>query len=188
MAGTNIRIEVDAKRASQAVSGAAEALQDPKPMLRDIYEELIRIHRQRFNNQKAPDGKPWQALSPRYKKSKKKNQNKILTRDSDLQGSLRGLIDDDGLLFGTNIVYGAIHQFGGQIKRKARTASVFFKQRRDGSVGNRFVKKSKSDFAQDVNIGAHTVTMPARPWLGTSVQDDANITKIALRYLENSLE
>jgi phage virion morphogenesis protein len=147
MAGTNIRIELDTKKASKAVSAAAEALDNPAPMLREVREYLTRSHRQRFKSQTEPDGSPWAPLSPRYKKRKKRNKNKILTLSGILSGTLRGQIDEEGLLFGTNRIQGA---------------SLYF--------------------------GRPAINLPSRKWLGTSIQDDDNITRIALRYLENSLE
>jgi UDP-glucose 6-dehydrogenase len=52
-------------------------------------------------------------------------------------------------------------------------------------VGNKFVKKKKSDFAQTVNVNAHNIKYTARPWLGTSTSDNNEIVAITQRYLAN---
>ena len=51
-----------------------------------------------------------------------------------------------------------------------RTQTLYFKRNRDGTVGNRFVRKDKSDFAQDVTVGGHTITIPARPFMRSTVE------------------
>ena len=52
--------------------------------------------------------------------------------------------------------------------------TLYFKRKRDGSVGNRFVKKGKSDFAQDASVKAHTVTIPSRPFLRSTLDAKAD--------------
>lgn len=180
MAGA--RIELDSKDAHSALGKLLGELENPTPMLQQIREYLLRIHQHRFKDQKSPDGVPWAPLSPRYQKRKHKNRDKILTFRGYLRNTLAGVIDDNELAFGTNRIYGAIHQFGGDIKHRTSTRDVFFKMR-NGVVGNRFVKKSKSNFAQTVNVKEHTTKIPARPWLGTSAADDDHILEITRRWL-----
>ncbi len=182
MAG--VTLEFDAAGALAAINQAAQALGDPAPMFRDMGEYLLIAHDQRFASQTAPDGTPWQALSPRYQRRKKKNQGKILVLDGHLMNTLRYQASNDELLFGTNRKYGAIHHFGGDIEIAARSQQAYFRQDgRSGEVGNRFVNKSRSNFAQRVTIGQHTITIPARPFLGTSAQDNQELLAIATRYL-----
>lgn len=185
MAG--VKLEYNANDAQQKVSGLIAGLEHPAPLFAVINEYLLQIHRKRFKEQRSPQGVRWEPLSPRYQKRKHRNSNKILTLRGYLQGTLRGQFDDDGLEFGTNQIYGAIHHFGGEIKKKRRAASVFFRQRANGSVGKRFVKKSKSNFAQDVTVKDHTVKIPARPWLGTSTDDDQVILNKTIKYLQRSV-
>lgn len=182
MAGATL--EYAYKDALTVINKIAAAAGDIDPLLRNMGEFLIRSHYIRFNEQTAPDGSKWKALSPRYLKQKKKNKDKILTLDGYLKNTLRYQLNDGELLFGSNRPYAAIHHFGGEIKKQARDAEVFFKQNKNGSVGKQFVKKKQSNFAQAVKIGAHVVKMPARPWLGTSATDNTELTNIALRYME----
>lgn len=169
------------------IAGLIQSIEHPAPLFGIINEYLHQAHRTRFKQQVSPEGKPWQALSPRYAKTKRRNKDKILTFRGYLQGLLRGQFDDKGLEFGTDRPYGAIHHFGGVIKRKASQRDVYFKQGKDGSVGNRFVKKSKSNFAQTVNVAAYTIRIPERRWLGTSKADDATILQKTQRYMQNAV-
>jgi phage virion morphogenesis protein len=185
MAGVTLTFEYRDVLAS--LDAGIAALQQPSALQRDIGELLLIIHQARFKAQIAPDGTPWQALSPGYARSKRKNQDKVLTLDGFLRGTLRYQLDGDDLLFGTDRPYGAIHQFGGDIKRQARQSTVYFRQDAAGQIGRQFVRKSKSNFAQDVKMGPYTITMPARPWLGVSPQDDARILARVQAFLRDSL-
>lgn len=187
MAGSLIEITLDSATVTEALSHAVEALDNPRPLFANIREYLLQAHQKRFAAQTAPDGTPWEPLSPRYRAKKKYNQNRILVLRGYLKNLLRGDINDNGVTFGTDRPYGAIHQFGGTIKHQARASTLHFRQNADGSVGNRFVKKSKSNFAQDVNIGAHQVEMPARPWLGLSSEDENYLLELTQHYLEQAM-
>lgn len=66
----------------------------------------------------------------------------------------------------------ALHEFGGTISVPERQSDVYFHQRADGSVGRRFVKKEKSNFAQSVKVKAHTIVIPARPFMRPAVADN----------------
>lgn len=182
MAG--VTLEFDAVAALAVVNEAAAALADPAPMLRDIGEFLLIAHDQRFASQASPDGTPWQALSPAYLKRKKKNRDKILVLDGFLKNTLRYQVSNNELLFGTNRIYGAMMHFGGSIDVAARSQQAYFRQDvKTGDVGNQFVSKRKSNFAQWVTIGTYTIQIPARPWLGISDDDNYAIAGIATRYL-----
>jgi len=67
----------------------------------------------------------------------------------------------------------AIHEFGGTINMPARSQQIFRKINKDGdfskSTGSRFVKKDKSNFASWVTIPAYTITIPARPYIRSTV-------------------
>lgn len=168
MAGAKIEITYNDRAVRRAVSAGVDALASPRPLFANIREYLLRVHRQRFQDQKAPDGTPWQALSPSYQKRKRENSDRILYLRGYLANTLRGVIDDNGLAFGTDRVYGAIHQFGGTIQHKARASR-------------------RSNFAQDATIGKHETRTPARPWLGTSDENDNYILEMTRDYLSNAM-
>lgn len=157
MAGATI--EFDYRDAMSKLNRMADALQNPAPMLGEMGEALLDIHRQRFREQTTPDGAPWEPLKPWYQESKPRNKNKILSLDGYLSGTLRYQINGDELLFGTDRIYGAIHQFGGDIVPKSAGAL---------SVGGRLVKK---------------VTIPAREWLGVSDSESDRLVDIAKKHL-----
>lgn len=183
MAGATL--EFDATGVLAIINEAAAAAIDPQEMLRDMGEYLaFQALPRRFESQSAPDGTPWQALSPAYLKRKKKNRDKILVLDGPLSNNMRFQVIGGDLLVGTNMVYGAIHHFGGSIDIAARSQQAYFRQnKKTGDVGNLFVSKSKSNFSQWVTLGAYTIQIPARPWLGTSEDDNYILVGIAMKYL-----
>lgn len=181
MAGATL--EFDAAGALAVINEAALAMGNPETMLRDIGEYLLIAHDRRFASQTAPDGTPWQPLSPAYQRRKRKNPDKILVLDGYLKNTLRYQVRGDELVFGTNRKYGAIHHFGGEIDIAARSQQAYFRQGKDGAVGNQFVSRRKSNFAQWVTIGAYNIQIPARPFLGVSSEDEYALVGIAMKYL-----
>ncbi|MBN0437783.1 phage virion morphogenesis protein, partial [Pseudomonas aeruginosa] len=85
MSGARIELEFDSQQVTQALSAAAATLRSPTKILEDLIEPLLDIHQARFVAQRAPDGTPWAALSPRYQARKRRNRDKILTASGDLR-------------------------------------------------------------------------------------------------------
>ena len=162
---TAVNIEVDIKELSRVLDKAVARLSRPKLMFAEMGEELLAIHFARFTAQQAPDGTPWAPLKDWYRESKKKNADKILTLDGHLSGTLRYQASDTGVVFGSDRPYAAIHQFGGTIKPKNKKA----------------LKLGSGDDA----TYARSVTIPARPWLGLSADDEQRLIDIARKHLKN---
>lgn len=181
MAGAILELAFDASVVGRELELLIERLGSLRTPLNDIAEYLHMSTDARARRQVAPDGTPWAPLSPRTLARKK--GNKILRDSGALLDTLRHQVTDDGLDFGTDRPYGAIHQDGGKIEHAARSQQVYFKEK-GGVVGNRLVKKSKSNFAQWVTHGARSVEMPARPYLGLSSEDEAEILEIVSDYLK----
>jgi phage virion morphogenesis protein len=175
-----LNVELDDSRTGAALAELMSRLGDLQTPLLDIAEYLHQSTDNRFSRQVAPDGSPWAPLAPSTLARKK--SNKILRQDGHLQDTIRHSVSGNELDFGTDRPYGAIHQFGGKIEHAARSQQVYFSHK-NGVVGNRFVKRNKSNFAQWVTRGAHSAEMPARPYIGLSSEDDAEILAIVADYL-----
>jgi phage gpG-like protein len=94
---------------------------------------------------------------------------------------------------GTNVIYAAIHQFGGDIQHQAHTKTLYFRTNKAGTVvGNRFVKKGRSNFAQDAHVNAFVQRLPRRAFLpiDASGRADLPMTTVAaiLADLRTSLQ
>ncbi|MNZ38299.1 Phage virion morphogenesis family protein [compost metagenome] len=127
--------------------------------LNDIGEYLHLSTDDRFRAQVGPDGTPWAPLSPVTLARKK--GNRILRESGTLQDTLRHQVSGNELSFGTDRPYGAAMQFG---MRKGYAG----KTRRGASIpwGD----------------------IPARPYLGLSAEDDAEILAIIEDYLLQPLD
>lgn len=156
---TGVNIEFNIQDALDAMLHIEAAIDDMSGLFDHIGETLLDIHAARFNAQESPDGVPWQALSPWYQQSKPKQKDKILTLDGTLRSTLHWQIEGNKLLFGTNLVYGAILHFGGIIKPVSANAL---------NVGGRPIKQ---------------VVIPARPWLGISIQDKLLLVDVVREHL-----
>jgi phage virion morphogenesis protein len=185
MAGAMLNVEVDDSRSGAALAELAERLENLRVPLKDIAEYLHQSTDERFRKQVSPDGTPWAPLAASTIARKKSSQ--ILRQDGFLQDTMRHRISGNGLEFGTDRVYGGIHQNGGKIEQGARSQQVYFKHK-NGEVGNRFVKKRQSNFAQWVTRGATSTEMPARPYLGLSSEDDNEIFAIVSEYLSEPFQ
>lgn len=181
MAGAMLEVVIDTTTVGKALDDLIKRLGDLTTPLNDIAEYLHQSTDDRFTKQVAPDGSPWAPLAPSTLARKK--GGRILRNKGTLQDTLRHVVSNNELAFGTDRPYGAIHQFGGKIEHAARSQQVYFRQGKDGSVGSRFVKKTKSNFAQWVTRGAHDTEIKARPYLGLSAEDGGEILVIIQEYL-----
>lgn len=162
-------VQVDDSQVTAALRALAARGQDLRQPMTAIGQILVTLSDLSFRGQHDPWGHAWQPLAASTLRGRRKGPGagsaKILRDSGHLAGSIHYRANAGSVTVGTNVVYAAIQQFGGQIQRQARTQTLYFKRRRDGSVGNRFVARGRSDFAQDVAVGAHTIRIPARPFL-----------------------
>lgn len=191
MAGITLELEVD--ELLSRMGRVVALLENPEGMLRSMAEYLLQRTEDRFipgapGYQTSPDGEAWQALSPSYLRSKKKNQDKILSLNGYLGRSFSYSVGDNELLVGTNRKYAAVHQFGELFNFPARSQQAFFRQdSRSGELGNQFVSKARSNFSQWVTLGPYKVEIPKRPFLGVSNQDADELLNIAEHFLDRIL-
>lgn len=135
-------------------------------MNKDIGEALVSSTRNRFREQKGPDGRPW-------KKSlrAKTTGGQTLVDTGRLKNSITSRATSHGVEVGTNDKRASIHQGnnGRDVKIKAKKAKALrFK------IGNSWaIKKS--------------VTIPARPFIGISDDDQEEVTDIINEHIEECI-
>ena len=175
---TGARIELrDQDAALAELDGYLQRARDKRGMFANIGMSLVTSTQNRFERGVGPDGSPWppsiRALA---------TGGKTLIESARLMRSITYVASDAGVQVGTNVVYAAIHQLGGTIQQKSRTAVLHFKTNKKTGQ-SRFAKPGKADRARKVEIGAHSITMPARPFLGLDDDDNREIVQIAQDWI-----
>jgi len=112
MAGSFVSVDIRGqKQVAQALNRLLKQGGDLEPAFRDIGEYLLESTQQRFIDQQAPDGEPWEPLSPQTLKNKKR-QDRVLTETGTLADTLNYQLGNNQLMLGSNLEYAATHQFG----------------------------------------------------------------------------
>ncbi len=114
MVAQTVGVEVDSQRVRKLVADLIKHLGNPRRAMDQIGSHLAAATIRRFQIETAPDGKPWQkslrALA---------DGGQTLTDKGHLRRSITHRVAADGrsVDVGSNLVYAAIHQFGGQAGR-----------------------------------------------------------------------
>lgn len=192
MAGARVEITKDTaspalKRAILKLQGEGRAL-----MLEGMGNALKNSTRERAARQIDPDGNKWRALTPAYArwKQKKKPGAPMLKFDEHMLGDrLSHQVDGADLLVGTSAVYGARHQFGGTSTHPAsRRKLTFGKNKSNGMKVFARAGSKNADHEKWATVKQYTVTLPARPWLGVSQDDEKALLDIAADHLGDAFE
>ncbi len=178
-----IQIRFDDKDVIQRLDKAHEASENLHPLFEKISAAIKLRTQDRFETETAPDGKKWPGLKPRTANrrigSGRRGYDHMLRVRSRLYSSIVSQSDATSAVVGTNLDYAAIHNLGGEIKKAERQSTIYQRYNEKTDILNqRFVKKGKSNFARDVTIGAHTIKIPAREFLGFGADDRADVLKI----------
>lgn len=152
-----ITIELKSDTVSPALDRLAALLDDLTPVMREIGEYLVDSTRQRFPTGTAPDGSRWAPKSPttlaRYgaRRSNRVDPRPLFGPSGALSGTIAYDAARDSVSVGSNMIYAAVMQFGA-------AQGAFGRTRRNAPIpwGN----------------------IPARPFLGLSVEDEAEILEI----------
>jgi phage virion morphogenesis protein len=140
-----------------AIARALKAGQDFSPAMEAIAAVLESSTRQRFEDGAGPTGEQWLPSQRVLEKGGQTLVDRGALRDSITRAS-----DARSAMAGTNVIYAAIHQFGGEIR--PRTARAL---------------KTRAGLRA-------SVSMPARPFLGFSDDDRDAILTILSDHLQKA--
>ena len=154
------RIELDDAAVQAAFGWLVRAGTDLSPAMAAIGEHLLNTTRQRFKDQESPEGEPWKPLEEEYRKSKKRNKDKILTLYGHLRGTLAYQAGRDHVDVGSTRIYAGTHQGG--------AAQGAYGETRKGAP---------------IPFG----DIPARPFLGLSEADKTEINLAVRDFLAEAL-
>lgn len=156
---TGVRVELRADEALGVLAAALAKARNPRGLYDAIGLSLVTSTQRRFEQERGPDGSPW----PPSIRAQLEG-GRTLFETGRLSNSITHEATDQGVAVGTNVLYGAIHQFGGTIRPVAGNALKF-------RIGGKFVTVA-------------SVTIPARPFLGIDAEDEAELPAIAQDWLD----
>ncbi|WP_425417327.1 phage virion morphogenesis protein [Oricola indica] len=182
------QIVIDDAEINAALDRVARAGVDTAPLMQRIEGIMLRGVQTRFETERAPDGAPWQRLSPRTASKRigrgTRGYNNILRVSGRLYSSISSESDERSAEVGTNLPYAAAHQDGATITQYAQSRTIRLRKVK-GRV--QFARKAhKRATEKRVTIGERTITIPARPYLGFSDEDRAEILAATESYFEEA--
>lgn len=158
MTGVTLSLTFEEHGIAGGLANIAAMGRNPEPVLEKVGLYGENSTRERFDTNVGPDGVPW-----------KKSLHSVITGQPTLVGETLQLrdeihysVEDGGVEWGSSLEYAAIHQFGGVIQAKSGKGLSFM-------------------LASGDHVVVQSVTMPARPYLGLSAEDDAEILSIVQR-------
>ena len=117
MAGQGSSVVVDIGPRDGALARLAAVLSHPDDIMDRIGRHMVASTHRRFERERAPNGTPWLKSARAIAEG-----GQTLTDTGRLRGSIAHTLTDGGrgVEIGTNVVYAAIHQFGGRAGRGRR--------------------------------------------------------------------
>lgn len=162
MSGVALRYDLAMDGALRAFGDLASRAASTRPLMDAIGVYLQSETRMRFEDQVGPDGVAWR---PSQRAIEQAGQTLVDT--GRLRDSITHLAEDGAVEVGTDVLYGAIHQFGGRIEPRTASALRF-------RIGERWVTAGRVD-------------MPARPYLGLAPEDEPAIAELVGAYLLDAM-
>jgi phage virion morphogenesis protein len=145
-----------------AIAGLASRLRNLHPLMLTVGAYVESSTRERFETNIGPSGERWKPSL-----AAKLRGGPTLVEYGRLRGSITHVAGETEVEVGTNVIYAGPHQFGATIVPKKAKALRF------RLPGGGFVTARK-------------VTLPARPFLGLSVIDRAEIVALAGEHLDGA--
>jgi phage gpG-like protein len=180
-----IKLVLDDQVVLDRLAQLSRAAENPAAAFEAIGAYLVTATQRRFERETGPDGQKWQRLSPRTANRRvgrsQRGYEHMLRVKNRLYSSIVYDASPERVEVGTGIAYAAAQQLGATINIPAREQDIHLG---DTNRGKRFVKASrKRKQTQRLKIGAHTITIPARPYLGVDTADQAEILAIVEDFL-----
>lgn len=192
-----IRISISDEPLRVALGRLIASLRDMTPTMRALSEVMLDASARAFQTTSDPaTGASWKPLSAsrqRQRAKKRRSVANILQDSGLLVGSITKPsgeytvreIGADYALIGTNVPYAAAHQFGATIQRQAAPMTVRLRRWKGRT---QFAKaKHKRVRVVDTVRKAHTITIPARPFIGVASTDIQEMLNVIARHIQNAM-
>jgi len=172
-----VQIDVNDTQVRSALARLVERAGDLRPALLEIGEELQESTLRRFQTSTGPDGARWPANSALTLLRSKRQAGKkpLIGETRALSTQIHYAVDGNVLVIGSPMKYAAMQHFGA---KKGEFGRYYQLSR---------LKFSEGDFRRYAGMRqGHPIPwadIPARPFLGISVEDGEAITRTVLAHL-----
>ncbi|MGD9476143.1 phage virion morphogenesis protein [Shinella sp. G-2] len=171
---------------SPVLSAIGVTVTHPGALMAEFAAAMLTSTQQRFHRETGPDGVKWKPLARRTAmkrvRGRRRGTANILRVTTQLYSSLVAASDDHSAEVGSNLVHARPHQLGSETTHYARSQRASFKRIRGQ---HRIVRPgTKGSAERNITIGEHTVSVPARPYLGFSAPDRENFIAIGQEWLK----
>jgi phage gpG-like protein len=175
-----LEIKVDVAPVAGVLERMRQRLDDATPGMRLIGNVVVSSVLENFETGSSPSGQTW----PPSKRVLKQG-GQTLVDTGELRNSVGMEASPDRVVIYAAREYAAIQQYGGVIKRQAKERTVHFKTFKRGRNAGKTLFSSAKAATKSIlaKVGAYSITIPARPYLGVKERDWPNITTLLLRYL-----
>jgi phage virion morphogenesis protein len=124
MSGFSIRVRIDDREVTGGLEALRRNIADLTPAMKGIGQTIVTDADLCFRQESDPWGQQWKALAAstirRRRKGPSSGRDKILRDTGRLSKSINYRATSKSVTVGTNVIYSAIHQYGGKAGRNRR--------------------------------------------------------------------
>lgn len=170
----DIEVEIQSEELRRAMERLQASTQDMLPLMRNIGAALSSSISLRFRESVTPEGSAWPPLSPVTLALRRGSSAQILRDTGRLAASIATNARKDQVEVGTNVIYATTHQFGAK-KGAFGVKDVTVKAHsRKGKPVRQHTRKQALPWGD----------IPARPFIGFSTEDEAEIAALVNEHLD----
>lgn len=190
-------IEIDDSQFVRAMERVRAFVKDASPVMSLVSALMADAVEENF----AAEGRPkWLGLAKSTLRRRREDggTGKILQRSGRLAGSIAQSHDATSARVGTNVVYAAIHQFGGEIQRHPMSGYVRLRKGKNGMIMRQADHPHLAVFAKNGHKSVKivrwtrstgwTIKIPARPFFVLAESDSVAIEIEVSAYLRRLID
>lgn len=122
----NVEIKCNYKEINNKLLQLQERAQNMRPLMKSAALIMKNYVDENFETQGEHSGDKWKEWSDEYKEHREKigrGDGRILSLEGELRESISSIVTDESAMVGSNKEYAAIHNFGGDIKKRGGNGS-----------------------------------------------------------------
>jgi len=179
-----IKVKIDDKELKVLLADLRGKMADMSPVMKVIAGIMHQSVEEGFEKE-GPGWVPLKASTIRQRARKGRWPGKMLQASGQLVSSISDKYTSNSAMVGTNKIYAAIQQLGGEVSHPGRERVLHFKTyKRGANAGKtRFSKKGKATYGMKASVGPYKIRIPARPYLKLSDPALNDIRTAIMNYL-----